>query len=229
MLSRPHGPSGLGTDEADALSTGKVYKVAHVSPRHPGRRVSLRVRLAPRTNLRGVNPRTNSKTGSEKSVPHRPSERLGPRPAVDRHSAPYRGRPSDELVARGRPTRAGRATGHGTRPGSEGLRPEALQWSQWGARWPWLHSRGPQGARLAALPRAQIRVKTADRRACGVARWRAREWKGAHRRAPPGPMGAPPGRDFTPGSRARTPVGVGLPGTRQKAGGVCGPRKSTRE
>lgn len=48
MLSRPHGPSGLGTDEADALSTGKVYKVAHVSPRHPGRRVSLRVRLAPR-------------------------------------------------------------------------------------------------------------------------------------------------------------------------------------
>ena len=63
MLSRPHGPSGLGTDEADALSTGKVYKVAHVSPRHPGRRVSLRVRLAPRTNLRGVNPRTNSKPG----------------------------------------------------------------------------------------------------------------------------------------------------------------------
>ena len=56
------------------------------------------------------------------------------------------------------------------------LRPKAVQWSQWGARWPWLHSRGPQGARLAARPRAQIRVKTADRRRCGGARWRAREW-----------------------------------------------------
>ena len=41
----------------------------------------------------------------------------------------------------------------------------------------------------------------------------------------PGPIGAPPGRAFTPGSRARTPVGVGLPGTRPKGRASCRPTK----
>eukprot|EP00964_Phaeocystis_antarctica_P133812 scaffold98044_cov72-Phaeocystis_antarctica.AAC.1 len=40
----------------------------------------------------------------------------------------------------------------GTRPGSEGLQPRALQWYHLGAGWPLFHSRGPQASHLAALP-----------------------------------------------------------------------------